>query len=125
MALVLGALAAGGLVVVRRRPRHRDERRSGAEQRPGATAGRAWNIPARPQPVADREPLLAAIATALQAGPPTVVQAADGQAGLGTTTAMIEFAHWHHGDYDIACGSRPRIRNWCPTSWHSWRRPSA
>ena len=64
--------------------------------------GRAARVerPDRADPVVDREPLTA-IGKALRAGRPAVVRAADGRAGLGVTTAMIEFAHRNRDAYDI------------------------
>ena len=49
----------------------------------------------------DREPLLAAIARRLRAGRPVVLAPGEGHAGVGVTTAMIEFAHRNRDDYDI------------------------
>ena len=60
-----------------------------------------WNVPARCQPVIDREPLLAAIGRRLRAGRPVVLAPGEGHAGVGVTTAMIEFAHRNRDDYDI------------------------
>jgi hypothetical protein len=60
-----------------------------------------WNVPARYEPVIDREPLLAAIGRTLGAGRPVVLAPGEGHAGVGVTTAMIEFAHRNRGDYDI------------------------
>src|SRR5919107_659110 len=93
--LGLLALAAGVAVLAR----VRRGRRAGSE--PPVTAV-ATNIPARRDPVVDREPLFREIEDALHAGTPAVLQAADGSAGLGTTTAMIEFAHRNRDRYDVA-----------------------
>ena len=77
------------------------------EPRPAATASpdplerRAWNVPARREPVIDRGPLLAAIGRTLREGRPVVLAPGEGRAGVGVTTAMIEFAHRNRDDYDI------------------------
>jgi hypothetical protein len=42
------------------------------------------------------------IPEALAAGGPVVVRAADGRAGLGVTTAMVQFAHRYRDAYDVA-----------------------
>ncbi len=66
-----------------------------------AAAGPVWGVPARPDPVTDREELLAAMGGSLRAGRPLVLHG-DGPVGRGATTAMIEFAHRHRHEYDIA-----------------------
>ena len=77
------------------------------EPPPAATASpdqlehRAWNVPARCEPVIDRKPLLAAIRRTLREGRPVVLAPGEGRAGVGITTAMIEFAHRNRDDYDI------------------------
>ena len=74
---------------------------------PAATAAfdplehRAWNVPARGEPVIDRGPLLAAIGRTLGEGRPVVLAPGGGRAGVGVTTAMSEFAHRNRDDYDI------------------------
>jgi hypothetical protein len=60
-----------------------------------------WNVPARCEPVIDRTPLLAAIGRTLRARRPVVLAPGEGRAGVGVTTAMIEFAHRNRDDYDI------------------------
>ena len=61
-----------------------------------------WNIPARLG--ADRRPRPAAgaVRSALDAGERALLHAPDGHVGVGTTTAMIEFAHRYRDHYDIA-----------------------
>jgi hypothetical protein len=60
----------------------------------------AWDVPTRPEPVADRAALLAATSTAARSGRPAVLYD-DGPPGLGATTAMIEFAHRNRRAYDV------------------------
>ena len=76
----------------------------GRRDRPSYGGGRsrcgASRDPATPS--VDRGPVLAAIENALAAGGPVVVRAADGRAGLGVTTAMVEFAHRYRDAYDVA-----------------------
>jgi hypothetical protein len=99
LAVALGllalALATGVAVLTRARRR----RRAGGESPVTAVT---TNIPARRDPVVGREPLFREIESALQAGTPAVLQAVDGSAGVGTTTAMIEFAHRNRDRYDVA-----------------------
>jgi hypothetical protein len=97
LAITLGLLALATGVAVLARARRRQ--RAGSE--PRATA-RTTNIPDRPDRAVDRKPLFTAIDSALQAGTPAVLQAADGNTGVGTTTAMIEFAQRSSDRYDIA-----------------------
>ena len=65
-------------------------------------AGRAWNIPARSVLLPGHKRLLAAVGRTLQAGDPALLSVAEGSAGTGATTAVIEFSHRHRHDYDIA-----------------------
>ena len=80
------ALALGGVAIVRRRRR----------------AQPVWSVPDPATPSVDRGPVLVAIENALAAGGPVVVRAADGRAGLGVTTAMVQFAHRYREAYDVA-----------------------
>ena len=115
-ALVLAAVAllAGVDLIARNRrrappepPPHEQPEAPRYEPRPAATASpdplehRAWNVPARGEPVIDRKPLLAAIGRTLREGRPVVLAPGEGRAGVGVTTAMIEFAHRNRDDYDI------------------------
>ena len=115
-ALVLAAVAllAGVDLIARSRrrappepPPHEQPEAPRYEPRPAATASpdplehRAWNVPARCEPVIDRQPLLAAIGRTLREGRPVVLAPGEGRAGVGVTTAMIEFAHRNRDDYDI------------------------
>src|SRR5205085_1503854 len=100
LVLVACAIAAIAVVLHRRNP-HGDEH---GDETPGDPTtdgiGPAWNVPARPDPVADRDALLAAMSTALRSGTPVVLYD-DGPPGLGATTAMIEFAHRKRREYDV------------------------
>jgi hypothetical protein len=93
--LAVLALLVAGVVAARLR--------RGQGRGPAPAVG-MWNIPARSEPVADRAQLLAAMHGTVQAGEPVVLSADDGRAGLGlgTTTAMIEFAHRNRHEYDVA-----------------------
>ena len=59
---------------------------------------RAWNVPARPDPLIGRQRLLAALRTALGAATTVVLRPADGRPGTGSTTMMIEYAHRYRTD---------------------------
>ena len=61
-----------------------------------------WNLPAPLSQVLVREELLAQLAATVAAGGPALLRDVDGGIGTGASTAMIEFAHLHHADYDIA-----------------------
>jgi Tetratricopeptide repeat len=80
------ALALGGVAIVRRRRRAQPVR----------------SVPDPATPSVDRGSVLTAIENALAAGGPVVVRAADGRAGLGVTTAMVQFAHRYRDAYDVA-----------------------
>ena len=95
--LVVLVLLVGGVALVRLRGRTRRGGRAEAL----AAGRRAWNIPARADPVVEREPVKA-IGKALRAARRAVVRPADGRAGLGATTAIIEFAHRNRDRYDVA-----------------------
>ena len=61
-----------------------------------------WNLPAPLSQVLVREELLAQLGATVAAGGPALLRDVDGGIGTGASTAMIEFAHLHHADYDIA-----------------------
>ena len=63
---------------------------------------RVWAIPARVRDFTGRAELLAELEAALRFGKPTAVQAVTGIGGIGKTTAVIEYAHRHHDEFDIA-----------------------
>jgi hypothetical protein len=62
----------------------------------------AWNIPDQPvAPTVARRRVRAAIEYALATVGPVAVRPADGRAGVGVTTAMVEFAHHYREAYDV------------------------
>src|SRR6202035_2870527 len=63
---------------------------------------RVWNIPARNPGFTGRDELLAVVRERLLAGDRAVVQALQGQAGVGKTQLAIEYAHRFAGSYDLA-----------------------
>jgi tetratricopeptide (TPR) repeat protein len=65
-------------------------------------ARRVWTIPARVRGFTGRDGLLAQLEAALRSGGPTVVRAVTGMGGIGKTTAVIEYAHRHSEEFDIA-----------------------
>lgn len=68
----------------------------------GSAPGRAhrvWGIRARPQDVVGRAAQLTALHSALLLGRPAAVH---GMGGIGKTTLVLEYAHRHARDYDIA-----------------------
>jgi hypothetical protein len=102
------ALGVGLVVLIRavagRRGRSTGTGRQRAEaggRSASASAGRVWNIPARLDQVAEREQLLAAVRSTLDAGERALLHAPDDQVGTGTTTLVIEFAHRYQDRYDI------------------------
>jgi hypothetical protein len=60
-----------------------------------------WNIPPRPAPFVERKTLSAQVTEALRGNRPVWLHAAGAAAGVGTTTAAIDFAHRHRARYDI------------------------
>ena len=85
-------LVTGAVVLVRRRPR---ARRS-------ASFAQITNIPPLPDHLVERTTVRAALTQALQRDGPAWLRPHPDVGGLGTTTAMIEFAHRHRDRYDIA-----------------------
>ena len=67
-----------------------------------APVGRVWGIPARSARFMGRGGQLAALRSALPADRPAAVQAVFGMGGVGKTTLVLEYAHRHARDYDIA-----------------------
>lgn len=65
-------------------------------------ARRVWGVPARPQRMIGRDEQLTDLHAALLVRRPAAVQAVHGMGGIGKTTLVLEFAHRHFRDYDIA-----------------------
>jgi len=63
---------------------------------------RAWNVPDRSVMLAGHRQLLATVHRTLWANETALLCNANGRTGTGATTAIIEFAHRHARDYDIA-----------------------
>ncbi len=76
--------------------------RRGAGPLPLGSVLRVWNIPARNPGFTGRDGMLAAVRERLLAGDRAVVQALQGQAGVGKTQLAMEYAHRFAGDYDVA-----------------------
>lgn len=62
-----------------------------------AVSGRAWNIPARLARFAGREELLSGLRPE-----PDLPRVVHGMAGVGKTSAILEYVHRHADDYDVA-----------------------
>ena len=75
--------------VDRRRSEHRSE-------------GRAWNVPARSDRLAERPQLLDAVSDTLRSHRRAVLHAPAGRAGVGRTVSLIEYVHRHRDEYDVA-----------------------
>ena len=90
--VVLAVVAVLVVVALRRRARAAVGRR----------ATPIWNIPPRPEPFVERRTLSAQATEALRGNRPVWLHAAGAAAGVGTTTAAIDFAHRHRARYDIA-----------------------
>ena len=74
---------------------------------PGTSAGRTVpgrtaNIPDRSVPLVGHLALLAAVQRTLRVGQRALLRPAEGSAGTGATTAMVEFAHRNADNYDLA-----------------------
>jgi tetratricopeptide (TPR) repeat protein len=69
---------------------------------PPGSVLRVWNIPARNPGFTGRDELLAAVRDRLSAGDRAVVRALQGQAGVGKTQLVIEYAHRFADGYDVA-----------------------
>ena len=103
VALGVGLVVLIGKLVQRQRSSATGRRRAEAGNHPvPASAGELWNIPSRWDMVAGREALLEVVRSTLDSGKPALLHAPDTQAGTGTTTVMIEFAHRYRDRYDIA-----------------------
>jgi Tetratricopeptide repeat/Domain of unknown function (DUF4062)/NB-ARC domain len=76
--------------------------RQGAGRLPPGSVLRVWNVPARNPGFTGRDEMLAAARERLLAGDRAVVQALQGQAGVGKTQLAIEYAHRFAEAYDVA-----------------------
>ena len=88
--------------LVERSLRELAEARRGSGLLPPGSVLRVWNVPARNRRFTGRDDLLAAMRDQLVAGDRAVVQALQGQAGVGKTQLAIEYAHRFAGSYDVA-----------------------
>lgn len=105
LALLAATAVLFGAAAMARRRRQRStwgDRGAATDPPKAAPSPRAWNVPARPEPVIRRERLLAALRTALGAATAVVLRPADDRPGTGSTTMIIEYAHRYRADYDIA-----------------------
>ncbi|HWM57228.1 MAG TPA: vWA domain-containing protein [Pseudonocardia sp.] len=101
--VVVAALLAVGIVtLLRARARRNAARVRIPEQRRRSPPRPIWNVPVRAATPVDREPLLAELAATVHVGGPVWLRPDGGAAGLGVTTAMIDFLHRHRDRYDIA-----------------------
>jgi hypothetical protein len=75
--------------------------RSGGTGVASSVVRRVWTIPVRARGFTGRAELLAELA-ALRSEGTTVVLALTGLGGIGKTTAVIEYAHRHRDDFDVA-----------------------
>jgi hypothetical protein len=75
--------------------------RSGGLGLASTAVRRVWTIPARARGFTGRAELLAELA-ARRSGGTTVVLAVTGLGGIGKTTAVIEYAHRHREEFDVA-----------------------
>lgn len=74
-----------------------------ANDGPGTRGTRGvWTIPYRSRPFTGREDVLAELAANLRARETSRVAAVTGMSGVGKTTAVIEYAHRHRDEFDIA-----------------------
>ena len=63
---------------------------------------RVWTVPARVPEFTGRAGLLAELEGALRVGGSAMVRAVTGMGGVGKTTVVIEYAHRHADEFDIA-----------------------
>lgn len=76
---------------------------AGAETSSGRQlSARSGNTPDRSVPLVGHRQLLAAVRRTLATGRRALLCPAGGRVGTGATTAMVEFAHRHADDYDLA-----------------------
>ncbi len=91
--IIAVVLVAGAVVLVRRRA---------GERRPRSAVGQVWSIPPLPGDLVDRATVQAELTAAVQRGGPVWLRPHPDVEGLGTTTAMLDFAHRHRDRYDVA-----------------------
>ena len=91
--MIAVVLVAGAVVLVRRRAGGR---------RHGAVVGPVWSIPPLPGDLVDRAAVREEVTAAVQRGGPVWLRPHPDVEGLGTTTAMLDFAHRHRDRYDVA-----------------------
>jgi hypothetical protein len=91
--MIAVVLVAGAVVLVRRRAGGR---------RNGAVVGPVWSIPPLPGDLVDRATVREEVTAAVQRGGPVWLRPHPDVEGLGTTTAMLDFAHRNRDRYDIA-----------------------
>lgn len=60
-----------------------------------------WSVPPLPEGLLDRDALSVQVQDALGNGRPVWLRAQDDRAGLGTTTALLAYAHRHRDRYDV------------------------
>jgi hypothetical protein len=88
--------------LVERSLRELAEASRGSGPLPPGSVLRVWNVPARNPGFTGRDGLLATVRGRLLAGDRAVVQALQGQAGVGKTQLAIEYAHRFADSYDLA-----------------------
>ena len=91
--IIAVVLVAGAVVLVRRRAGGR---------RNGAVVGPVWSIPPLPGDLVDRAAVREEVTAAVQRGGPVWLRPHPDVEGLGTTTAMLDFAHRNRDRYDVA-----------------------
>lgn len=67
-----------------------------------AVAAPVWRVPARSRTFAGRTALLDTLHDGLAGDPSAGVQVVHGMAGVGKTSLVLEYAHRHSQDYDLA-----------------------
>jgi hypothetical protein len=102
--LVTGSFANPDMLgrLVERSLRELAQPRKGRDPLPPGSVLRVWSIPARNPGFTGRDGLLAAVRARLLGGDRAVVQALQGQAGVGKTQLAIEYAHRFADGYDLA-----------------------
>ena len=99
LGVLLGLAGVVALVLVEIVLRRRRRTRAGAG--PAPSRRQVWSVPPLPDGLLDRDPLSAELAAALRDGRPVWLRPDGGAPGLGTTTALLAFAHRHRDRYDV------------------------